>query len=64
MVRQAREMISNGDLGDVRVVQVEYAQDWLSEPLENTGLKQAEWRTDPTRSGAGGATGDIGDACL
>lgn len=60
MVRQAREMISNGDLGDVRVVQVEYAQDWLSEPLENTGLKQAEWRTDPTRSGAGGATGDIG----
>ena len=60
MVRQAREMIRNGDLGDVRVVQVEYAQDWLSEPLENTGLKQAEWRTDPTRSGAGGATGDIG----
>jgi predicted dehydrogenase len=60
MVRQAREMISNGDLGDIRVVQVEYAQDWLSEPLENTGLKQAVWRTDPTRSGAGGATGDIG----
>jgi len=60
MVRQAREMISKGDLGDIRVVQVEYAQDWLSEPLENTGLKQAEWRTDPARSGAGGATGDIG----
>ena len=60
MVREARELISKGDLGDIRVVQVEYAQDWLSEPLENTGLKQAEWRTDPARSGVGGATGDIG----
>lgn len=60
MVRQARQMIANGDLGDIRVVQVEYAQDWLSEPLEATGQKQAEWRTDPARSGAGGATGDIG----
>ena len=60
MIRQAREMIANGDLGDLRVVQVEYAQDWLSEPLEQTGLKQAEWRTDPARSGAGGETGDIG----
>ena len=60
MVRQAREMVANGDLGDIRVVQVEYAQDWLSEPLEATGQKQAEWRTDPARSGAGGATGDIG----
>ena len=60
MVREARELISKGDLGDIRVIQVEYAQDWLSEPLENTGLKQAEWRTDPARSGVGGATGDIG----
>lgn len=60
MVRQAREMIANGQLGDIRVVQVEYAQDWLTTPMENSGLKQAEWRTDPTRSGAGGATGDIG----
>ena len=60
MVRQAREMIANGDLGDLRLVQVEYAQDWLSEPLEKTGQKQADWRTDPERSGAGGATGDIG----
>jgi predicted dehydrogenase len=41
-------------------VQVEYAQDWLAEPLERTGQKQAAWRTDPARSGAGGATGDIG----
>ncbi len=60
MVRQAREMIANGELGDLRVVQVEYAQDWLSTPLENDGVKQAEWRTDPERAGAGGATGDIG----
>jgi len=60
MVRQARAMVQNGDLGDIRVVQVEYAQDWLTTPLEATGMKQAEWRTDPERSGAGGATGDIG----
>ena len=60
MVRQAREMVANGDLGEIRVVQVEYAQDWLSEPLEQSGQKQAGWRTDPARSGAGGSTGDIG----
>jgi predicted dehydrogenase len=60
MVRQAREMVAHGDLGDIRVVQVEYAQDWLSEPIEQTGQKQAGWRTDPAQSGAGGSTGDIG----
>ncbi|MDH3669499.1 MAG: Gfo/Idh/MocA family oxidoreductase, partial [Paracoccaceae bacterium] len=60
MVRQAREMVAAGQIGDVRVVQVEYAQDWLSEKLEDTGQKQAGWRTDPARSGAGGSTGDIG----
>lgn len=60
MARQARAMIANGDLGDIRVVQVEYAQDWLAEPVEQTGQKQAAWRTDPERSGAGGSTGDIG----
>ncbi len=60
MIRQARDMIQRGDLGDIRVVQVEYAQDWLSTRLEDTGLKQAEWRTDPARSGAGGSVGDIG----
>jgi predicted dehydrogenase len=60
MIRQAKAMVSAGDLGDLRVVQVEYAQDWLSEPLEGTGQKQADWRTDPARSGAGGSTGDIG----
>ena len=57
MVRQAREMVANGDLGKTRVVQVEYPQDWLTEQQD---FKQAEWRTDPERSGAGGSTGDIG----
>ena len=60
MVRQAREMVAAGELGEIRVVQVEYAQDWLAEPLEQTGQKQADWRTDPSRSGAGGCIGDIG----
>ena len=60
MIRQAREMIAAGELGDLRVVQAEYAQDWLSEPLEASGQKQADWRTDPERTGAGGSTGDIG----
>ena len=60
MVRQARRMVADGALGTIRVVQVEYAQDWLAGPLESTGQKQAEWRTDPKRSGAGGCIGDIG----
>ena len=53
-------MIADGELGDIRVVQVEYAQDWLATPVEETGAKQADWRTDPAQSGAGGSTGDIG----
>lgn len=57
MIRQARAMIAAGDIGPIRVVQVEYAQDWLT---ENETFKQAEWRADPDRSGAGGSTGDIG----
>ncbi|MBY3381094.1 Gfo/Idh/MocA family protein [Rhizobium laguerreae] len=60
MVRQAREMIANGELGDIRVVQAEYPQDWLTEAVEQTGQKQAAWRTDPAQSGVGGSTGDIG----
>lgn len=60
MVRQAREMISSGLLGDIRLTQVEYAQDWLSTKLEDEGQKQAAWRSDPNQSGAGGSTGDIG----
>lgn len=57
LMRQAREMIASGALGTIRVVQAEYAQDWLTEEVHN---KQADWRTDPKRSGAGGAIGDIG----
>ncbi|MFT0862023.1 Gfo/Idh/MocA family protein [Ancylobacter sp. G4_0304] len=60
MVRQARAMVAAGELGRIRLVQVEYVQDWLTQAAETTGSKQAEWRTDPERSGAGGATGDIG----
>jgi predicted dehydrogenase len=60
MVRQAREMVQKGVLGTIRLVHAEYPQDWLTEPLEQTGQKQAAWRTDPTKSGAGGSTGDIG----
>ena len=60
MIRQAREMVAKGQLGDIRVVQAEYPQDWLTENLEATGQKQAAWRVDPKQSGAGGSTGDIG----
>jgi len=59
-VRRAREMAQDGELGELRLVQVEYPQDWLTVATEKTGNKQAEWRTDPKRSGAGGALGDIG----
>lgn len=57
LMRQARQMIAEGTLGNIRVVQVEYAQDWLTKAED---FKQAAWRTDPARSGAGGSTGDIG----
>ncbi|SMF46922.1 Predicted dehydrogenase [Tistlia consotensis] len=60
MVRQARAMVRDGALGTIRLVQMEYLQDWLTEPLESAGSKQAEWRTDPARAGAGGCIGDIG----
>lgn len=60
MVRQAREMVAAGELGPIRLIQAEYAQDWLATPVERTGQKQAEWRTDPARSGPGGSLGDIG----
>ena len=57
MVRQARDMVASGKIGKVRLVQAEYPQDWLTQEETN---KQADWRTDPARSGAGGSTGDIG----
>jgi len=60
LVRHARAMVRDGALGKIRVIQAEYPQDWLSTRLESTGQKQAEWRTDPARSGPGGCIGDIG----
>ena len=60
MVKQARAMVKNGDLGKIRKVQVQYLQGWLATSVEKTGQKQALWRVDPTKSGIGGALGDIG----
>ena len=60
MVRQARQLVADGRLGQVRVVQVEYPQDWLATNLEDSNQKQAAWRTDPAQAGAGGCIGDIG----
>merc|ERR1711969_199306 len=60
MIRQARAMIAAGDLGPIRMVVAEYAQDWLATRAEDAGSKQAGWRVDPTKAGAGGAIGDIG----
>lgn len=60
MVKQARELIEKGVFGKIRKVVVEYPQGWLSTPLEQTDSKQAGWRTDPSKSGKGGAVGDIG----
>ena len=59
LIRQARELVASGALGKIRVVQVEYPQDWLAVETDESN-KQAAWRTDPARSGAGGAIGDIG----
>jgi predicted dehydrogenase len=60
LVKQARDMIATGKLGKIRKVVVEYPQGWLATRLEASGQKQAGWRTDPKRSGAGGCVGDIG----
>ncbi len=60
MIRQAKAMVAAGELGEIRLVQGEYPQDWLTTDLEKSGQKQAAWRTDPKRSGAGGCVGDIG----
>ncbi len=60
MVREAREIIQSGEIGEVRKVDAEYLQGWLAEDLESTGHKQADWRTDPAQSGPGGSLGDIG----
>ena len=60
MVRQMRQMVRDGMLGEIRVVQVEYPQDWLTDAIEQSGQKQAGWRTDPAKAGLGGCIGDIG----
>jgi predicted dehydrogenase len=60
MVRQARQMVADGGIGAVRMVTVEYIQGWLATRVEDTGNRQAAWRTDPAKSGPGGALGDIG----
>jgi predicted dehydrogenase len=60
LVKQARDMIRAGKLGKIRKVVVEYPQGWLATRLEESGQKQASWRTDPKRSGAAGSIGDIG----
>ncbi|HZT82553.1 MAG TPA: Gfo/Idh/MocA family oxidoreductase, partial [Gemmataceae bacterium] len=60
LVRQARDMVKSGELGEINAVRAFYVQGWLRTPLEKTGQKQADWRTDPKRSGAAGCFGDIG----
>lgn len=60
MIRQAREMVLSGKIGDIRIVQAEYPQEWLARRIEDEGQKQAGWRTDPVRSGPGGTIADIG----
>ena len=60
LVKQARDMVASGQLGTIRKVVVEYPQGWLATKLEESGQKQASWRTDPSKSGAAGCIGDIG----
>jgi predicted dehydrogenase len=60
MVRQAREMIRAGELGELRLVHASYIQDWLTHPIDADGQKQAEWRTDPARAGSSAVLADIG----
>ncbi|MGY0193927.1 Gfo/Idh/MocA family protein [Leptothrix sp. BB-4] len=60
MVHEAREMVAAGQLGAIRVVQVEYPLEWMATAIESQGNAQAAWRTDPKKSGRGGSIGDIG----
>ncbi len=60
LVKEARDMVKTGKLGKIRKVVAEYPQGWLATNLEESGQKQASWRTDPTKSGAAGSVGDIG----
>lgn len=60
MVKQAREMVKRGEIGDIRFINAEYPQDWLATPIESSGQKQASWRTDPAQTGKANCVGDIG----
>lgn len=60
MVKQARKLIKDGNLGNIRKIQVQYLQGWLAISREKTGDKQASWRVDPKKAGIGGGLGDIG----
>ena len=60
MVKEAKQFVESGKLGNIRKIYVEYPQGWLATPLEHEGNKQAAWRTDPKQSGMGGCVGDIG----
>jgi predicted dehydrogenase len=60
MVKLARDLVKQEDLGKIRKIVVIYPQGWLADPIEKAGSKQAEWRTDPKQSGAAGCLGDIG----
>lgn len=60
MIKHIRDMITAGKLGDIRFINAEYPQDWLAEPAEKTGQKQAQWRSDPAKSGPSNCVGDIG----
>jgi len=60
MVRHAKQLVAAGELGDIRFIHVEYVQEWLAEAVERSGNRQAEWRTDPARSGPAGCLADIG----
>ncbi len=59
LVRQARQMVTSGELGDIMALRMNYIQGWLVTKLEDEDQKQAAWRTDPKRSGAAGCFGDI-----
>ena len=62
-IKEARHQVAQGRIGTIRRVVVEYAQGWLSHPIDAEGHKQAAWRTDPARAGIAGALGDIGTHC-
>ena len=64
LVRHARKLVADGEIGTVRKVIVEYLQEFLAEPQEKLGMKQAIWRTDPAQSGIAGTMGDVGTHAL